>query len=370
MSKAACERRIKSIQSAMEANKIDIMVLIDRENLIYFADIEQAECMAIVIPREGSAEGATLSLDLAWVQLNCTLDQVRGYHFPSQTLAGAIVDIIKEKGYHDPVIGFERYFVGFAVFDILRNAFNQNKFVNASELIYRQRAIKDLEEIEKIRMASKAVCAGLEAALKVIEPGVREIDIAAEAEYAAMKAGSQGTPFRTQIVSGHKTMITHPFSDSKVVKEGEIVLIHIGAKYQGYIAKLCRTVAVGTIPEEQKKIYQVLKESQSAGIEAMKPGVPSYQVDMACRKVVNSYGYGDELFLDIIGYGMGLRQSEFYPMIGKPFPYPLQANMVVDILLPSIYKPLVGGPRLTDTILINHNGAEILTDFSRDLIQK
>ena len=363
------QKRIQGMQEAMAKSNIDVLLLVDRENLLYYGGIEQIECMAIVVPREGTPEGVTLSLDIDWVRQNCALEKVRGYVFPHQTLAGGVVDIIKEMGYQDPVIAFERYFVGFAVYDTLRKNFNEGKFVSASELIYMQRAIKSPEEIEKIRKASRAVCAGLAAAIKVVKPGVREIDIAAEAEYAAMKAGSQGTPFRTQIVSGSKILITHPFSDTKEVQKGEILLIHIGAKCEGYIAKLCRTVAIGSIPEEQMKIYEILKKSQNAGIAAMKHGVPANQVDLVCRKVVHSYGYGDEMFLDIIGYGMGLRQSEFYPMIGKPFNYPLLSNMVVDILLPSIYKPVVGGPRLTDTILIKENGAEILTDYPRDLIQ-
>lgn len=369
MNQVSYLKRIKNLQSSMQAANIDIMLLVDRENLIYFSGIEQVECMAIVVPQEGEAQGTTLSLDADWVQQNCALDKVRGYHFPDQSLAGSVIEIIKEMGYIDPVIGFERYFVGFAVFDALRKSFDPAKFVNASEIIYRLRAIKDPEEIEKIRQASRAVCAGLEAALKVIKPGVREIDIAAEAEYAAMKAGSQGTPFRTQVVSGRKTLITHPFSDTKEVQAGEIVLLHIGAKYQGYIAKMCRTVAVGKIPEEQKHIYGVLQESQRAGIAALKHGVPAKEIDRVCREVVHAYGYGDDLFLDIIGYGMGLRQSEFYPMIGKPFPYPLLKNMVVDILLPSIYKPVVGGPRLTDTILIKEDSAQVLTNYPSDLIQ-
>lgn len=342
--------------------------MVDRENLIYYAGIEQIECMAIVVPQEGTPEGITLALDVPWVRENCSLEKLRGYDFPGGTLAGTVVEVIKELGYENPAIGFERYFVGFGVYDILRKNFDEKKFVSAADLIYRQRAIKSEDEIKKVRSAAQAVLAGMNAAVSAIKPGVREIDVAAEAEYAAMKAGSQGTPFRTQIVSGDKTHLTHPFSDTKQIKNGEIVLIHIGAKYQGYIAKMCRTVAVGDIPSEQKKIYEILKEAQDACISAMKPGIPVNLLDKAARDVIEAYGYGS-MFLDIIGYGVGLRQSEFYPMIGKAFPYPLEKNMIVDVLLPTIYKPVVGGPRLTDTILIKDSGAEILTSYPRELIQ-
>ncbi|MDX9872785.1 MAG: Xaa-Pro peptidase family protein [Clostridia bacterium] len=367
MDKSICAQRIAVLQQEMKKKDIDVCLLVDRENLLYYGGIEQIECMAIVIPQEGMAEGVTLSLDLEWVKANCALERMRGYVFPMDNLGRSVVQVIGEMGYRNPVVGFERYFVGFAVYDILRSAFDEKKFVSVADIIYRQRSVKTPEEITKIRAAAQAVVAGMQAAVKAIAPGVREIDIAAEAEYAAMKAGSQGTPFRIQIVSGYKTLLTHPFADTKQVREGEIVLIHIGAKYQGYIAKMCRTAAVGVIPEEQRQIYEVLKEAQDACIAALKPGIPSNRVDKAAREVIEAHGYGD-LFLDVIGYGVGLRQSEFYPMLGKAFPYPLLENMIVDVLLPTIYKPFVGGPRLTDTILIKEDKAEILTDYPRTLI--
>ncbi|MCR4441979.1 MAG: Xaa-Pro peptidase family protein [Peptococcaceae bacterium] len=369
MNKTAFKKRMEKLQSAMRAEGIDVCLLVDRENLLYFGGIEQVECMAVVVPREGTPQGTTLSLDVPWVRANCALEKVRGYRFPAETLAGSIIEIIKEFGYTNPVIGFERYFVGFAVFDTLRKHFDAGKFCNASGIIYKLRAVKDCEEIDKIKKASQAVIAGMKAAVRAIRPGVREIDLAAEAEYAAMKSGSQGTPFRIQIVSGEKTMLTHPFSDSKTVKEGEIVLIHIGARVQGYTAKMCRTAAVGAVPKEQKMVYEVLKKAQRAGIAAMKPGVPCSEVDRAARQEIYEAGFDDADFLDVIGHGIGLRQSEFYPMIGKNFSYTLQANMVVDILLPSIYRPGAGGSRITDTIWIRGDGAEVLTNYPADLIQ-
>jgi len=352
----------------MQESNLDICILMDRENLIYYSGLQQVECMGIVVPREGAPEGVTLWLDLPWIRENCALEKIRGYQFPVKSVGDALVDTIKGYGNPDPAIGFERYFVSLPVYQTLRNHFSSENFVSAAEIIYRQRAVKAPDEIGKIKMAGRAVCAGIKAAVAAVKPGIQELDLVAEAEYASIKAGSQGAPFRPQIVSGKKTLLTHPFSDTKKIQEGEIVLIHIGARYEGYTAKLCRTVAVGAIPEEQKKIYSILRKAQDACLSAMKPGVPVSQVYEAARSVIEANGYGQH-FLDVIGYGVGLRQSEFYPIIGKSIHYPLEANMVVDVLLPSIYKPVVGGPRLTDTIWIRENGPEILTDYPRDMIQ-
>ena len=77
----------------------------------------------------------------------------------------------------------------------------------------------------------------------------------------------------------------------------------------------------------------------------------------------------EKFYLDHAGYGVGLRQSEFYPIIGKGRTEIIEAGMVVDLLLPTIYKRDIGGPRVTDCIYVGEKANEILTDYPRDLIR-
>ena len=74
-------------------------------------------------------------------------------------------------------------------------------------------------------------------------------------------------------------------------------------------------------------------------------------------------------YLDISGYGVGIRQSEFYPIIGKNRTEKIEAGMVVDLLLPTIYRPDVGGPRITDCIYVGEKQNELLTNYSRELVR-
>lgn len=98
------------------------------------------------------------------------------------------------------------------------------------------------------------------------------------------------------------------------------------------------------------------------------PGVCVDDVDRAARNVIEAAGFGKR-FLDVIGYGVGLRQSEFYPIIGKNRRERLEAGMVVDLLLPTIYHQDWGGPRVTDCIYIAATDCELLTDYPREFIQ-
>jgi Xaa-Pro aminopeptidase len=360
--------RFARAQEMMAEANLDLLLINNRENLIYFTGITQIECLAVLIPQKGEPCAVALWLDGGYVGKESGLP-CYGYHFPKETLATKIIERIRAYGLTNPRLGFERYFVDFAVYDGLRQAFSEDHFIGAGELLYRLRAVKEPSEIENIRKAAAAVCQGMEAAVKTVGPGVSELEVLAEAEYAMLKAGSWGSSFRPQVVSGERTLIAHPTASSKKIASGEAVVIHLGATCEGYCAKMCRTVALGEIPKKQEEIYDLLLKAQENAIAALRPGATSADVDAAARKVIEEAGYGNS-FLDTIGYGVGLRQSEFYPIIGKGRKEVIEAGMVVDLLLPTIYRKEIGGPRVTDVILVGERKNEILTAYPRHLVKK
>jgi Xaa-Pro aminopeptidase len=104
-------------------------------------------------------------------------------------------------------------------------------------------------------------------------------------------------------------------------------------------------------------------------LKEVKSGVTCDYLSRNALNTMEKFGY-KEKYLYIMGYGVGLRQSEFYPIISVGNPTILEENMVVDFLMPTVYDKSYGGPRLTDTILVKNDGYEILTDYSRDIIIK
>jgi len=358
--------RIAEAQKEMKQYDCDVLVVTNRENLIYFTGITQIECLAVVIPREGEACAIALWLDADYVRDKSGLTTY-AYFFPRKTLGSTIVERIQKLGMADPKIGFERYFVDYAVYDALRSSFSERNFKGVGELFYKLRSVKDESEIEKLRKAGKAACAGMEAAIKAIRPGIRELDVLAEAEYAMLKAGSWGNSFRPQVVSGDRTILAHPTASDKVIESGEIVVVHLSATFEGYCSKMARTAAMGRIIPESIAVYELLLTALRAAESALRPGASSDDVDAAARKLVEEAGFGNA-YLDTVGYGVGLRQSEFYPMIGKGRTERIETNMVVDLLLPTIYRKGIGGPRVTDVIRVGEKENELLTNYSRDLV--
>ena len=155
-----------------------------------------------------------------------------------------------------------------------------------------------------------------------------------------------------------------------VIQDNEPVVIHLGATYKGYGAKMCRSVFLGEVSGEIRSVYSHLATAQQVAVDMIRPGVSCGQVYDAVTEYVNTTPFAPYWVMEHIGYGVGIRQSEFYPIIAKGSTTVLQENMVIDLLLPTFYKAGVGGPRITDTILVTADGTEYLTHYNRGELTK
>jgi Xaa-Pro dipeptidase len=362
-------RRVAALQAEMVKEGLDAVVFADRENLIYYAGTTDIECMAAVIPAAGDPILCCLWLDAPYVRERSGCAHLLAYRYPASTIGQTIVAAMQELGLSAPRVGFHKYFVEFAVFDALRQAFPGMDFCPAMGLTYRVRAVKDDDELALIAKACSFLSVGMAAAVEAVRPGTTEVAVLAEADYAMRKAGSEGATFRMQVLTHAKQLLAHPYAADVTIEADQPVVIHLGASCQGYAAKMCRTVALGRIPKETRRIHQVLATAQDIAVAALRPGVVAADVYAAAHAYVEEEGYGNA-FLDHIGYGVGIRQSEFHPIIGKGVDHRIEANMVVDLLLPTILKPKVGGPRLTDMIRVGAAGGLFMTDFPRALIDR
>ncbi|HHV46397.1 MAG TPA: aminopeptidase P family protein [Tissierellia bacterium] len=359
--------RVRKAQEELRIAGYDIMLICDRENLIYYTGIPEIECGGLIIPAEGEPLLVTLWLDIPHIKHLLEFEAV-GYVYGRDTMASAVARLISKMGYVAPKIVFSKYFVEVGVYETLMNNIPGMKVINGTELCYKIRAIKDEKEIEFITKASEMVRKGMEAAIDAIEPGMTESEVLGYAELAMRKAGSEGSPFRMQVLTKDRQLMTHPYATTTTIENNQPIVIHLGATYRGYVSKMCRTIALGQVSEETKKIYKIMVEAQQAAVKKSMPETPVKEVYNEAFKIIDENGYGDKFIVDI-GYGIGIRQSEFYPIIGKNRDYILKENMVIDLMFPTIYDKEFGGPRVTDTLIVK-NPPEILTKYSYDMVQK
>ena len=354
-------QRISALQQELQKLKLDAALIMDRENLVYFLNASDIECGSLLVPARGEPVLLCLWLDARHLHDASGLEVVP-YFFPQESVSQKTADMVLKLGIPNPKIGFTRYFINLKDYQCLRDTVPGIYFGDIGAVCYQLRSVKCEQELSYIKKASEFLKKGMEAACAAAKPGIKETDILAEAEYAMRKAGSEGSAFRMQVLRHDRQQLVHPYAGDYEIGNHQPVVIHLGASYKGYTAKMCRTVFLGNVAQQTICIYETLIEAQKVAIRELKPGAVSGDIYDKVFQVIRDHGY-ERMFLDHIGYGVGIRQSEFYPVLGKGLPFVMEENMVVDVLLPTIYEPKFGGPRITDTVVIKSEGGVVLTDF-------
>ncbi len=228
-----------------------------------------------------------------------------------------------------------------------------------NEFLREMRKTKTPGEIELMKKAARLAEKGMEKAEEVIEPGITELEVAAELEYEMRKAGSNGTAFNTIVGAGENSKFPHMEPGEKEIDEGNLIVVDLGAEWRGYKSDMTRTFSVSPT-SKQKKIMNLVQEAQKAGLEKVEAGIEAQKVDEAARKVFRENNM-EEFYLHNLGHGVGLDIHEA-PTLSPSSEDTLKENMVVTIE-PGLYMEKVGGCRFEDTVVVRENGYEKLTDY-------
>jgi Xaa-Pro aminopeptidase len=168
------------------------------------------------------------------------------------------------------------------------------------------------------------------------------------------KAGADGLSFDSIVAFGENAAEPHHEPTHRVLEEGDVIKIDFGALSAGYHADMTRTVAFGAPPVELKKVHDIVREAQQAGIDAVKAGVTGGAVDVVSRSVIADAGYGEQ-FTHSLGHGVGLEIHE------DPFLSAISADRLTRrtpvTIEPGIYLRGRGGVRIEDTVVVSGPGA-------------
>jgi len=225
---------------------------------------------------------------------------------------------------------------------------------------------KDVQELVLMRKAAVLASEVLSAALKLLKPGVREIEVAAEVEYQMGRRGASGPAFETIVAFGVRSAHPHARPTEKRLRKNELVVLDLGAILGHYCSDITRTVFVGRAPARIRRWYNAVREAQAAAVAAAQPGTTCGDVDGAARGVLRRYGL-DQYFVHSTGHGLGLEVHED-PRVARGQKHVLVPGNVITIE-PGVYVPSVGGIRIEDDVAVNARGNEVLTRVTRDLIE-
>ena len=245
----------------------------------------------------------------------------------------------------------------------LQRTLPETSYVSMTTALPMLRAVKGDDELERLAAAGAAADASLEEIVGVRFAGRTENDIAADLAGFLRKHGHSQVDF-TVVGSGPNGANPHHEMSDRTIEEGDMVVLDFGGLKDGYGSDTTRTVHVGEATEEERKVFEIVREAQQAGFDAVRPGVACEEVDRAARKVIADAGYG-EYFIHRVGHGIGLTTHE-PPYMIEGEKRLMEPGMCFSIE-PGIYLPGRFGVRIEDIVTVTEDGGRRLNNTHREM---
>jgi Xaa-Pro aminopeptidase len=228
------------------------------------------------------------------------------------------------------------------------------------------RAIKDDDEVERIRRAARAADFAYQALLAEAWVGRSERELAWRLLQLMHANGVDHLAFDSIVVAGVNGSLPHGHPSDDGIPERTLVTVDWGARLDGYCSDCTRTVATGPLSKELRELFDVCLEAQVAAVEGIRPGMTGVEADAIARAVIEEAGYGDN-FGHGLGHGVGLEVHEA-PRLSTESDDTLVEGHCVTVE-PGIYLPGEGGVRIEDLAIVRADGLQVLTLFPKELIE-
>ncbi|WP_431472504.1 aminopeptidase P family protein [Nonlabens sp. SCSIO 43208] len=255
-----------------------------------------------------------------------------------------------------------------------KSQFPAHNYAKSNPILQRLRAIKDPIEIDLLKHACDITNAGFRRVLDFVKPGVWEYEIEAEYLHEFIKSRSDGFAYTPIIASGNNANVLHYIENNNQCKDGELILMDVGASYANYSSDMSRTIPVnGTFTKRQKQVYNAVLKVKNEATKMLLPGTMWKEYHVEVGKLMTS----ELIDLGLLDKADVQNENPEWPAYKKYFMHgtshhigldthdygilwePMQAGNVFTVE-PGIYLPEEGfGIRLEDDVVIQENGEPI-----------
>ena len=226
------------------------------------------------------------------------------------------------------------------------------------------RAVKDEQEIELMKEASRINDIVIEKAKGQIRAGVTEKQIAEFIDQEYLNQGCEGNSFPSIVSFGANAADPHHGPDDTVLKEGDVVLFDIGCVKNGYCSDMTRSYFYKSAGQQQREVHDLVRRANEHAESVIKPGMKFCDIDAAARDLIATAGYG-QYFTHRLGHFIGTAVHEKGDVsaanqnVAKP-------GMIFSIE-PGVYLPGNFGVRIEDLVVVTETGCEVLNQVSKEL---
>jgi Xaa-Pro dipeptidase len=344
-----------------QASRYDALFLAPGSSLYYFTGIRwglSERLLGLLIPRTGDPIIVVPAFEEGRLREKLHFPfEVRAWQeneSPTQLAATALAD----RGIRTGRIGVEET-AGFTFFDHLRQAAPAFEYVSADPVTIACRGHKSAHELELMRLACDATFDVFRAVFASVKEGMSQDNIAQLIDGGFAKMGLQGGAL---VLLGASAALPHGSVQPQTLKEGDVVLIDGGCKVEGYESDVTRTSVFGKPSVKLSRVFEIVRKSQDAALDAARAGRLSGTVDDAARAVITNAGYGPDykFFTHRLGHGIGLDGHE-HPYLVRASKTTLEPGMTFSNE-PGIYIPGEFGLRCEDDMVVAPDGpAQLLT---------
>jgi Xaa-Pro aminopeptidase len=272
------------------------------------------------------------------------------------------------------------------------------------------RGVKSTAELDLIRRAATITSSAQRELMQATATGVNEFEIQALVEYTFRRYGAERPSFASIVGSGPNSTVLHYNANDRFLSEGDVVVVDIGASYEGYAADITRTLPVnGRFTEEQREIYQLVRDAQSAAEAIATPGVSSTEMagvaveiiaqgladlgliesqwatyqDVSGREIPQYFLY----YMHALSHGLGLDVHDPWPSVMEPgVAFTIEPGVYVrpnlftevvpdspanrrmrETVLPAFQRYAGIGVRIEDDYIITPGGVERISTAPREI---
>ena len=350
------QERIDRIKKVLRENHLDGILITSLENIHYLSGFTGSDAALVMTENKGYF----LTDSRYTTQAG---EEVSGFELIEyKKKVEGLSDLMNELGLRG--IGFEAQNLTYGTHKELAEKVSGGEFISIDERVRNIRAVKDDEEIERIKRSIDIASKSLRENLWRVKPGSQEREIALELEFSMRRNGGDGISFDTIIASGNRSALPHGKPSEKMIQKGDFVIIDFGVQHQGYYSDETCTFFCGKPNRRQKEVYQVVKDAHDRTIASVRPGRKAMELDAIARGWIEDAGYR-AYFGHMTGHGVGLAVHE-NPVIGPENRGVVEEGMIFTVE-PGIYIPGWGGVRIEDMVLVTGNGCEVLTNLSKEI---
>jgi Xaa-Pro aminopeptidase len=345
--------RAQRVAEKLAARDLDALVVTDLVNVRWLTDFTGTNGAAVV-GTDGTRRFVT---DFRYLsQAAEQLDDTWAREISTDLLEGVVKHLPAEG---DLRVGFDDAHLAVRDHAKLARIVREGvELVAAGGVVEELRAVKDAEELDRVRAAARLAD---EALTDVLTRGLRgrtEQDVALDIEFTMRRMGAEGASFPPIVAAGPHGALPHAHPRDVEIPRGALCVIDWGAQLDGYASDCTRTYATGDADPRDREVYDLVLRAQEAALAAVRPGPTGREIDAVARDIIHAAGHG-------LGHGVGLEVHEG-PRLSKQGEDALAPGMVVTVE-PGVYVPGAVGVRIEDLVVVTDDGAEVLSSLPKAL---